>query len=243
MGSANIRQLTIRTITTAKHQLNRVNFKQTTLKELFGEKAGSPVTEVGAIEDVAPMRSRQAQLYWLLGDEESSAAAMAEAQRAAERVTWPNALAELALSKAELARWSGDAEQAHRQLDVATALLGDDAERAIIRAVIQDLLGYLAELGEYERSGHEDVGRLAAELGVGLLVVVGEQAAPIGAGAAEVANWGGKSVLVSDQAAAIAVLRDELRDGDVPAAGQCPDRGAREVVRGPCHMLVCAPPQ
>jgi UDP-N-acetylmuramoyl-tripeptide--D-alanyl-D-alanine ligase len=77
------------------------------------------------------------------------------------------------------------------------------------------VLGYLAELGEYERSGHEDVGRLAAELGVGLLVVVGEQAAPIGAGAAEVANWGGKSVLVSDQAAAIAVLRDELRDGDV----------------------------
>jgi tetratricopeptide (TPR) repeat protein len=109
------------------------------------EQAIAVVTEVGAIEDVAPMRSRQAQLYWLLGDEESSAAAMAEAQRAAERVAWPNALAELALSKAELARWSGDAEQAHRQLDVATALLGDDAERAIIRAVIQDLLGYLAE--------------------------------------------------------------------------------------------------
>ena len=45
------------------------------------EQAIAVVTEVGAIEDVVRMRSRQAQLYWLLGDEESSAAAMAEAQR------------------------------------------------------------------------------------------------------------------------------------------------------------------
>jgi predicted ATPase/DNA-binding SARP family transcriptional activator len=111
----------------------------------YYEQAIAVVTEVGAIEDVVRMRSRQAQLYRLLGDEESSAAAMAEAQRSAERVAWPEALAELALSKAELARWSGDAEQAHRQLGVATAMLGNDAERANVRAVIQDLLGYLAE--------------------------------------------------------------------------------------------------
>jgi hypothetical protein len=90
------------------------------------------------------MRSRQAQLYWLLGDEESSAAAMAEAQRYAERVAWPSALAELALAKAKLARWSGDTEQAYRQLGVATTMLGDEAEQANIRAVTHDLLGYLA---------------------------------------------------------------------------------------------------
>ncbi|GAA1792294.1 UDP-N-acetylmuramoyl-tripeptide--D-alanyl-D-alanine ligase [Planosporangium flavigriseum] len=77
------------------------------------------------------------------------------------------------------------------------------------------VLGYMAELGEHERAGHEEAGRLAAELGVGLLVVVGDAAAPIGAGADSVANWGGKSVLVTDQDAAIAVLRDELRSGDV----------------------------
>ncbi len=46
------------------------------------------------------------------------------------RTRWPS----LALSKAELARWRGDAEEAHRQLDVATALLGDEAEQANIRA-------------------------------------------------------------------------------------------------------------
>jgi UDP-N-acetylmuramoyl-tripeptide--D-alanyl-D-alanine ligase len=77
------------------------------------------------------------------------------------------------------------------------------------------VLGYLAELGEYERAGHEEVGRLAAELGVDLLVVVGQPAAPIGAGAGSVASWGGKSVLVTDQDAAVAVLRDALRPGDV----------------------------
>ena len=61
------------------------------------------------------------------------------------------------------------------------------------------VLGYMAELGEYERDGHEEVGRLAAELGVDRLVVVGEAAAPIHDGAAAVATWGGESVLVTDQ--------------------------------------------
>ncbi|TDO27511.1 putative ATPase [Kribbella sp. VKM Ac-2527] len=111
------------------------------------EEAIAAVTEVGTIEDVIPMRSRQAQLYWLLGDEDASAAATAEALRCAERVTWPGALAHLALSQAELARWRGDAEEASRQLGVATTLLGDEAKH--IRAGTHDLLGYLADdLGE-----------------------------------------------------------------------------------------------
>jgi predicted ATPase/DNA-binding SARP family transcriptional activator/tetratricopeptide (TPR) repeat protein len=109
----------------------------------YYEQALAVVTEIGAIEDVVRMRSRQAQLYWLLGDEESSTAAMAEAGRYAERVAWPGALVELALAKAELARWSGDTEQAYRQLGVATTML--DPEQANIRAVTRDLLGYLAD--------------------------------------------------------------------------------------------------
>ena len=111
----------------------------------YYEQAIAVVTEVGAIEDVIRMRSRQAQLYWLLGDQDSSAAAIADAERYAERVTWPDALAELALSKAELARWDGNAEEAYQQLGVATTMLGDEAEQADIRAVTHDLLGYLAD--------------------------------------------------------------------------------------------------
>jgi predicted ATPase/DNA-binding SARP family transcriptional activator len=111
----------------------------------YYEQAIEVVTEAGAIEDVIRMRSRQAQLYWLLGDKDSSAAAIAEAQRRAKRVTWPEALAELALAQAELARWGGDAAEAYRQLSVVRAMLGDEAETAYIRGVTHDVLGYLAD--------------------------------------------------------------------------------------------------
>ncbi|MFI7575308.1 BTAD domain-containing putative transcriptional regulator [Micromonospora sp. NPDC049497] len=141
-----------------------ISFALTELAELIaarGEFAGAcehyeqaiaVVAEVGAIEDGIRMRSRLAQLYWLLGDEDASATAIAEAQRCAERVTWPGALVELAFSQAGLARWRGDAEEAARQLGVATTLLGDEAEQAHIRAGTHDLLGYLADdLGEARR--------------------------------------------------------------------------------------------
>jgi predicted ATPase/DNA-binding SARP family transcriptional activator len=111
----------------------------------YYERAIAAVTEVGSADDVIRMRSRQAQLYWLLGDADASAAAMAAAQRYADRVTWPDALAELALARAELARWAGDAEEARRQLGVAAAVLGDAADQASFRAVANDLLGYLAD--------------------------------------------------------------------------------------------------
>lgn len=110
----------------------------------YYEQAIAVAAEVGATEDVVRMRSRQAQLYWLADNHEASAAAMEEALRQAERVAWTEALVELSLCKAELARWSGDAEEARRQLDHATTMLGHDAEQANLRATIQDVLGYLA---------------------------------------------------------------------------------------------------
>jgi predicted ATPase len=109
------------------------------------EQAIAVVTEIGSIEDVIRLRTRQALLYWLKGDQVASAAAIAEAERCADGVTWPDALVELALAKGELARWRGNAEEARYQIGVATALLGDDAEQANIRAGIHDALGYLAD--------------------------------------------------------------------------------------------------
>ncbi len=76
------------------------------------------------------------------------------------------------------------------------------------------VLGYLAELGEHEQTGHEQVGRLAAQLGVDRLVVIGDNAAGIHTGATAVAEWGGSSVQVTDQEAAVSWLRAELRPGD-----------------------------
>jgi hypothetical protein len=136
----------------------------------YYEQAIVAVTEVGAVEKVIPLRSRQAQLYWLLGDGDSSAAAMAEAQRYADRVTWPDALAELALSKAKLARWGGDAEVAYEQLGVAATMLGDAAEQASIRAVIHDLLGYLADDLREARTHRVAAWQAASEAGYAPLI-------------------------------------------------------------------------
>jgi tetratricopeptide (TPR) repeat protein len=111
----------------------------------YYEQAIAAITEVGAIEDVIELRTQQALVYWLDGDRDSSAATIAEAERSAEGVTWPYALVDLALAKAELARLSGDAEEARHQLGIATTLLGDAAERAYVRAQIHDALGYLAD--------------------------------------------------------------------------------------------------
>jgi predicted ATPase/DNA-binding SARP family transcriptional activator len=134
------------------------------------EQAIAVVTEVGAVEDVIWMRSRQAQLYWLLGDQDSSAAAIASAERCAERVTWPDALVELALSKAELARWDGNAREARHQLGVATAILGREAGRTNIRAVAQDLLGYLADDVDEARAHRAAACQAASEAGYAPLV-------------------------------------------------------------------------
>lgn len=89
----------------------------------------------------------------------------------------------------------------------ALTAIGDGRRRIAV-------LGYMAELGDHERAGHEEVGRLAAQLGVDLLVAVGAAQA-VHDGALTVVQWGGKSVHVTDQVQAVALLRDELRPGDV----------------------------
>ncbi len=134
------------------------------------EQAVAVVTEVGATEDVIRLRTRQAMLYWLKGDQDASAAAIAEAQRSADGVTWPHALVELALAKAELARWAGHAEGARHHLGVATALLGDDAELANIRAELHDVLGYLADDLKAARTHRVAAWQAASEAGLAPLI-------------------------------------------------------------------------
>ncbi|MFE3001199.1 BTAD domain-containing putative transcriptional regulator [Nocardia sp. NPDC059246] len=129
------------------------------------EQAIAVVAEVGAIEDLVRMRSRQAQLYWLLGDAAASAAAMAEAQRYADQTGWPIALAEMALARAELARWNADPEEAHRQIGVAKTLLAGESEQPFMSAVIHDLLGYLADGLDEARDHRAAAFRVASAAG------------------------------------------------------------------------------
>ena len=133
--------------------------------ELY-EQAIAVVTEVGATEDVIRLRTRLALMYWLMGDQDASAAAIAEAERSADGVTWPYALVELALAKAELARWGGNAEEARHQLGVATTLMGDDAEQANIRAGVHDVLGYLADDLKQARTHRVAAWQAASEAGL-----------------------------------------------------------------------------
>jgi UDP-N-acetylmuramoyl-tripeptide--D-alanyl-D-alanine ligase len=77
------------------------------------------------------------------------------------------------------------------------------------------VLGVMAELGEAAEAEHEAVGRLAAELGIARVVAVGPGAASIQRGAALEGSASEECVLVPDVDAAVALLREQLRPGDV----------------------------
>ncbi|GDY32817.1 UDP-N-acetylmuramoyl-tripeptide--D-alanyl-D-alanine ligase [Gandjariella thermophila] len=77
------------------------------------------------------------------------------------------------------------------------------------------VLGVMGELGEASAAAHDEIGRLAVRLDINRLVVVGEQAAAMHQGACLEGSWGEESVLVPDVDAAISLLREELRAGDV----------------------------
>ncbi len=154
----------------------------------------------------------------------------------------PNALAaaalarELGLDLAALAdglsaavarsRWR---MEVHRRADGVTVI--NDAYNAnpeSVRAALDALrhlardgrafavLGHMAELGDTSRASHEEIGEFAAS-GSHLagLIAVGEEAAPILSGARRVASWHGEALDVPDGAAALAVVADRLKPGDV----------------------------
>ena len=77
------------------------------------------------------------------------------------------------------------------------------------------VLGVMGELGAESIAAHDEVGRLVVRLDINRLVVVGEQARAMHQGAALEGSWGEESVLVPDVEAAVTLLHDELRPGDV----------------------------
>jgi UDP-N-acetylmuramoyl-tripeptide--D-alanyl-D-alanine ligase len=79
------------------------------------------------------------------------------------------------------------------------------------------VLGEMAELGDDTISEHDRIGRLAVRLDVTRLVVVGN-GRPMSAmhhGAVMEGSWGSEVTQVADAGAAAALLRAELRPGDV----------------------------
>ncbi len=77
------------------------------------------------------------------------------------------------------------------------------------------VLGQMAELGAAADELHEAVGAQAAAAGVTGLIVVGEAATPILTGTKAVPSWQGELLQVPTAEAAVRVIRDRLRSGDV----------------------------
>ena len=77
------------------------------------------------------------------------------------------------------------------------------------------VLGHMTELGDDADRLHEEVGAAAAGAGLAGLIVGGEEAAPMLAGAKAVPSWPGELLSVPDAAAAVLAVRERARDGDV----------------------------
>ncbi|WP_410575091.1 UDP-N-acetylmuramoyl-tripeptide--D-alanyl-D-alanine ligase [Amycolatopsis sp. cmx-4-61] len=77
------------------------------------------------------------------------------------------------------------------------------------------VLGVMGELGADSVTAHDEIGRLVVRLNISKLVVIGPEAAAMHQGAFQEGSWGEESTLVPDVEAAIALLHDQLRPGDV----------------------------
>jgi UDP-N-acetylmuramoyl-tripeptide--D-alanyl-D-alanine ligase len=77
------------------------------------------------------------------------------------------------------------------------------------------VLGHMAELGAQAEELHEQAGLQAARAGLAGLIVVGEQAAPMLAGARSDRSWQGELLHVPDAAAAVAAVGERVKAGDI----------------------------
>ncbi len=97
----------------------------------------------------------------------------------------------------------------------ALAAMGRGDGQAPSRRRTWAVLGEMAELGEGARAEHDGIGRYAVRLDISRVVAVGEAAKATHAGAVLEGSWGEESVHVDDAGQALAMLRDELRPGDI----------------------------
>ena len=77
------------------------------------------------------------------------------------------------------------------------------------------VLGEMRELGDQSIAEHDEVGRLAVRLDISKTIAVGQGARALYLGAAQEGSWNEEAVFVPDVDAAIALLRDLVRPGDV----------------------------
>jgi UDP-N-acetylmuramoyl-tripeptide--D-alanyl-D-alanine ligase len=103
--------------------------------------------------------------------------------------------------------YNANPESVRAALKALVALAGDRRSWAV--------LGEMGELGAEHIAAHDTIGRLAVRLNVDKLLVVGAGAKAMHLGAGMEGSWDDESVFVTDVDAAVALLREQLRPGDV----------------------------
>jgi UDP-N-acetylmuramoyl-tripeptide--D-alanyl-D-alanine ligase len=89
------------------------------------------------------------------------------------------------------------------------ATLGRQGHRTIA------VLGHMAELGEYSKAEHDQVGRLVVRYNIDQLYAVGEGSKLIHMGAMQEGSWDGESEYHESISAAFEAIREKLTAGDV----------------------------
>ena len=130
------------------------------------------------------------------------------------------------LSAAELAsRWRMEVREAPGGYTVVNDAYNanPDSMRAALRTLVAmggggrtwAVLGEMRELGADSMAEHDEIGRLAVRLNVSRLICVGDGARVMHLGAATEGSWANETAHVPDADAAIAMVRAEIRPGDV----------------------------
>ena len=201
----------------------------------FGEAATSDVR----IEGLATDEMTRASFDLVTADDRArvSLRGLGEHQAGNAAAAAAVALA-VGLRLRDVARWLSEADnvsrwrmEVHERADGVTVLndaynANPDSMRAALKSLAEigrgrpgartvAVLGEMRELGASATEEHDTVGRLAVRLDIQQLVVVGEPARPIHLGACLEGSWGGESVYVDDNDAALAWLREHLSAGDV----------------------------
>jgi hypothetical protein len=118
------------------------------------EEAIGLLTELGTAEDLFQLRMRLAQAQWLMGHRAESLASLRSAEREADRLGLPLAIAAVQLARATMSRLDGDLADAWRRFDRIDALLASsDAFAPQFRAVVDSGRGMTAALdGDLRRA-------------------------------------------------------------------------------------------
>jgi UDP-N-acetylmuramoyl-tripeptide--D-alanyl-D-alanine ligase len=130
------------------------------------------------------------------------------------------------LSKARaISRWRMEVTQRPDGVTVVNDAYNANPEsmRAALKALVAmaggrrtwAVLGEMRELGDSSNADHDALGRIAVRLDVNRLVAVGSAAKAIHLGAAHEGSWADEAAWVPDIEAALDLLREHLRPGDV----------------------------